>query len=184
MPHALHPGVEPSGRVLAVVRAGGQLAVRGLRTAATPRGRTSSPRPRRGHRSRCRRPGTADRAPPTMRLLDREDPLVLVGGHVRLGEREHLDLVELVHAEDPRGVLAVVCRASRRKHVETPGVAWRKHPRGQALPSVQGRERDLARTDEEELRRRRRRRPGCGPSGRSRPPPSPARARVPAGSRA
>jgi hypothetical protein len=41
------------------------------------------------------------------RLLEREQPLVLGLRLGRVDVREHLDLVELVHPDDPAGVLAV-----------------------------------------------------------------------------
>ena len=40
-------------------------------------------------------------------LFDREDALVLVDDSLGRAVREHLDLVELVHAEDAARVLAV-----------------------------------------------------------------------------
>jgi hypothetical protein len=54
-------------------------------------------------------------------LLDRQQPLVLLTPHRGrpVDEREHLDLVELVHAEDPAGV-APAAPASRRKQGEKP----------------------------------------------------------------
>ena len=83
-------------------------------------------------------------------LLDREDALVLVPRLVGRAVREHLDLVELVHAEDAARVLAVgaglapearrVARVARRQRVGVERVA-----------AVQRRERHLARADEEEL---------------------------------
>ena len=64
--------------------------------------------------------------------------------------REHLDLVELVHAEDAARVLAVragLAPEARR----VAGVAGRQLVGREHLAAVQRRERDLARADEEQL---------------------------------
>ena len=82
-------------------------------------------------------------------LLDREQALVLVLRRRRLDEREHLDLVELVDAEDPAGVLAggagLAAEAGR-----DPGVASGS-PRLDDLVGVQGGEGDLGGADQEQL---------------------------------
>jgi len=52
-------------------------------------------------------------------LLDTQDPEVFGGRTLGVGERKHLDLVELVHAENPR-VSRPAAPASRRKQVEMP----------------------------------------------------------------
>ena len=83
-------------------------------------------------------------------LLDREQPLVLGLRLRRLDEAEHLDLVELVDAEDPARVaargpgLAAEARGEAR-------VAQRQIAGVDDLPGVQRRERHLARADEEQL---------------------------------
>ena len=58
-------------------------------------------------------------------LLDAQQPLVLGRRLRRLDEREHLDLVELVHAEDAARVLAGGARLAPEAGRE-PGVAARQ----------------------------------------------------------
>ena len=85
------------------------------------------------------------------RLLDREDPLVLVPRRRSgIAEREHLDLVELVHAEDAARVLAVGAGLAPevRRDARVPA---RELVGGEDLAAVQRRERHLARADEEQL---------------------------------
>ncbi len=62
------------------------------------------------------------------RLLDREHPLVLGAALGGLDEAEHLDLVELVHAEDPARVLAGGARLAAEAGREA-GVASRERRR-------------------------------------------------------
>ena len=69
---------------------------------------------------------------------------------VGIGEAEHLDLVELVDTEDAGGVLAVgagFAAEARRDARVTPG----ERAGVEELAAMQGRERDLARADEEQL---------------------------------
>src|SRR5262245_14016027 len=83
-------------------------------------------------------------------LLDREDPLVLRPGSVRLDEAEHLDLVELVHAEDAAGVAAGRPGLSPEAGRDA-AIALRQVAHLQDLVGVQGGERDLGGADQEEL---------------------------------
>ena len=103
----LHPGVEPAGREVAVVRARRELAVSPFRRAATPRGRTSWSRRRRDRRPRCSRRGTGDPGPRrcASSIASRRSCSSSDASGCR--PREHLDLVELVDAEDAARVLAV-----------------------------------------------------------------------------
>jgi hypothetical protein len=75
-------------------------------------------------------------------LLDRQQPLMLVGGLLRPHEREHLDLVELVDAEDPARVASgrpgLAAEAGREA-----GVAGRHVGVLDDLPHVERGERDL-----------------------------------------
>jgi hypothetical protein len=83
-------------------------------------------------------------------LLDRQDPLVLGGRGRRLDEAEHLDLVELVHPEDPARVAARGARLAAEAGREA-GVAARERLRVEDLRGVQRRERHLARAHEVEV---------------------------------
>jgi hypothetical protein len=75
---------------------------------------------------------------------------VLVVGPVGVHEREQLDLLELVHPQDPAGVLAV--RASLATEARrVPGVTDRQVGGVEELVHVQGGERDLGRPDEVEV---------------------------------
>ena len=67
-----------------------------------------------------------------------------------LDEREHLDLVELVHAEDPARVLAGRARLAAKAGREA-RVAARDLARAEDLVHVQGGERDLRGPDQEQL---------------------------------
>src|SRR5262249_13232452 len=83
-------------------------------------------------------------------LLDREQQLVLGARLRRLDEREHLDLVELMHAEDPARVLA------RRPGLAAKAggdarVAKRQRLAREDLLHVERGERHLGGADEEEL---------------------------------
>ena len=69
---------------------------------------------------------------------------------VGLAEREHLDLVELVHAEDAARVLAV--RAGFAPEAGgVPAVARRQLLGRERLAAMQRRQRDLARAEQEQL---------------------------------
>ena len=77
-------------------------------------------------------------------LLDREQPVVLLPRAVGMAEREHLDLVELVRAEDAARVLARRAGLAPEARRDA-AVAERQVLLGQDLAEVEGRERDLAR---------------------------------------
>src|SRR5436190_6763329 len=83
-------------------------------------------------------------------LLDREDTFVLVPRFVGVRVAEHLDLVELVHAEQAAGVLAVGAGFAPevRRHAR---VAERERVGGEDLVAVERGERDFAGADEEQL---------------------------------
>ena len=83
-------------------------------------------------------------------LLDREQPLVLLRRLPRLDEREHLDLVELVHAEDAAGVLARGAGLAAEAGGEA-GVAERQLAPSQDLAAVQRRQRHLGGAGEVEV---------------------------------
>src|SRR5581483_2031308 len=83
-------------------------------------------------------------------LLDCEQALVLVARPLGGGEDEHLDLVELVHAEHPAGVLACGARlAAEVRRVAR--VAQRERVGVEDLLHVHGREPDLGRAGEVQL---------------------------------
>ena len=83
-------------------------------------------------------------------LLDLEQAVVLLARPLRPREHEHLDLVELVHAEDPARVLAggagLAPEAGR-----VAGVPQRQLVRFEDLAAAHRRERHLRRADEVEL---------------------------------
>ena len=176
---ALHPRAEPARRVVGVVRARRDLAVRGPPTAATPRCRTSSRRPDRDRPPRCSTTRYGSPSPPKISSSIARMRSCSSFDCVGLAEREHLDLVELVHAEDAARVLAV--RSGFTPEAGgVPGVAQREAIGGEHFAAVQRRQRDLARAERGTARPCRRRTPGCGRSGRTRPLPSCVRARAPA----
>ena len=80
-------------------------------------------------------------------LLDAEDALVLGGRLLRRHEAEHLDLVELVDAEQPARVAPRGARLAPEAGRE-PGVAHRQVRGVEDLLRVQRGQRDLARPDE------------------------------------
>src|SRR5690349_11164976 len=106
--HALRgaeAGTEAARLVVGRVRAGGELAVAAL---ARDPGLAVVLLRRRGAEVAD---GDVDDAVGDLELaedplLDRQQALVLLTGGVRLDKREHLDLVELVDAEDAAGVAA------------------------------------------------------------------------------
>jgi hypothetical protein len=83
-------------------------------------------------------------------LLDREQPLVLLPRPVRVAEREHLDLLELVRAEDaarvPPGRAGLPPVAGGDA-----AVAHRQVGLRQDLAHVQRRQRHLRGADQEQL---------------------------------
>ena len=83
-------------------------------------------------------------------LLDRQQALVLVDRGLRLDEREHLDLVELVHAEDPARVAAGRARLAPEARGDA-GVAQRQPRSVEDLARVQRRQRHLARPRQVQL---------------------------------
>ena len=115
--------VEPPGLVVGRVRARGQLAVAalarqpGLAVVLLGRRRAQVV-------DRDRHHPVGDLELLEDRLLDRQQPLVLGLALLGLDEAEHLDLVELVHAEDPARVLAGGARLAPEAGRE-PGVAER-----------------------------------------------------------
>ncbi len=82
--------------------------------------------------------------------LDREQVLVLVPRAVGMAEREHLDLLELVRAEDAARVLAGRARLAPEAGRE-PAVAQREICLGEDLAHVQRRQGDLRGADQEQL---------------------------------
>src|SRR6201999_1707278 len=81
------------------------------------------------------------------RLLDGEQSLVLLLGLRGLDEREHLDLVELMHAEDPARVLAGGSGLAAEARREARVAEWQRSA-VEDLPGVQRRERDLGGADQ------------------------------------
>ena len=149
--------------------------------AATPRSRTSWRPSCRGRRRRCSPRGRACSSSPQDLLLDREDPLVLGRRVLGRDEAEHLDLVELVHAEDPR---ACPCPPRRPRG----GSTARSRRSAAAGARRRGSRRRAARQRAPPRCRRGTARPRAGgrsaarcPAG-SRSRRAPARARAPAGS--
>ena len=82
-----------------------------------------------------------------MLLLDREQPLVLGARLVGRARSEHLDLVELVHAEDAARVLAGGAGLAAEAGREA-GVAERQRRRVEDLAGVQRGQRDLRGADQ------------------------------------
>src|SRR5690349_8657648 len=142
-------GTEAAGLVVGRVRAGGELAVAAL--ARDPglavvllRGRVAEVADGDVHHP------VGDLQLGEDPLLDRQQPLVLLAGGVRLDEREHLDLVELVDAEDAAGVTAggsgLAAEAGREG-----AVAERQRAGVEDLVGVEAGEGDLRGAGEEEL---------------------------------
>ena len=155
--------------------------------AATPRGRTSWPPRRRGRRPRCSRRGRGSRARCRISSSMARSRSCSAAAVLGVDEREHLDLVELVHAEDPPRVApggAGLAAEARREA----GVAQRQRAVLEDLAGVQRGERDLARCRRGTGRRRPAGRSAarCRAGSRCRRAPAraPARAGSPARSRA
>ena len=153
-----HAGAEPARRVVEVVRARGELAVAAFRR-----------QPRldvvllRGGRAEIAGRDVHDpvgQAEPAVDLLfDREDPIVFFPRPVGMRVAEHLDLVELVHAEDARACPCRRCRLRGGSSTTCPRTGAAARPR-------RGSRRDGARRaalrscPRGTARRRRPRRPG------------------------
>ena len=166
---ASDPRLEPPGREVEVVRARGELAVLAFRGEpdldVVLLGRGCAEISRRDVCHPVGQPQGTDQ-----RFLDREDSLVLLPRSVRRDDRVHLELVELVHPEDALRVLAVGARLAP----EVGGEA--AVPDRQRVGGEQRRRGSAPRAGPRSCRRGRARRqggrrPGCGRSGRTRPPP-------------
>ena len=103
---AAHARPQAARLVVGAVRAGGDLAVGAL--AGHPRlaVELARRRTRRGRRRRCRPPGRGPRARRRISSCTPRMRSCSAGESSGMHEREHLDLVELVHAEDAAGVAA------------------------------------------------------------------------------
>ena len=84
------------------------------------------------------------------RLLDREQMQVLVPALVGMAEREHLDLLELVQAEDAARVATGGARLAAEARREA-GVAQRQLGLGEHLAGVERGQRHLARANQKEV---------------------------------